>query len=376
MDFIYSEEQRMLADSLRRFIDTEYTFEKRRAISQSDDGVDPNIWASLADMGIQGLSILPEYGGFGGDAASQLVVQYELGRGLVSEPVTSSAVIASTIIQAHGSVQQKANWLPGLAAGERIAATAYLEQGSRFDPASAHTVAERRDDGYVLNGTKTLVWHGMAADALIVSARLAGTEGLTLFLVPADTPNGLHRVSLPTVDGHRVASVVLTDVHLPASALVGEPGNGLAALQSGLDWGIAAICSEAAGAMERLIEITAEYLRVRKQFGVPLGSFQALQHRMAEMLVQKELAVSMSYVAARALEESDSAERQRMLSAAKVIVARAGRFVGQQAIQLHGGMGMTDEMVPGDYFKRLTMIDPLLGDTGFHLDRYSTVFQA
>ncbi|WP_222134594.1 acyl-CoA dehydrogenase, partial [Bordetella pertussis] len=162
----------------------------------------------------------------------------------------------------------------------------------------------------------------------------------------------------------------------PASALLGAPGAGLAALQAGLDWGIAALCAEAAGAMERLIELTAEYLRTRKQFGVPLASFQALQHRMADMLVQKELALSMAYVAAQALDEADAAARQRKLSAAKVVVARAGRYVGEQAIQLHGGMGMTDEMAPGDYFKRLAMIDPLLGGTDHHLDRYAALLQA
>ncbi|AEE66109.1 acyl-CoA dehydrogenase [Bordetella pertussis] len=376
MDFSYSEEQRMLADSLRRFIETGYTFEKRRAIVCGDAGMDPAIWAGLAELGIQGLNVRAEHGGFGADAATQLVVQHELGRGLVSEPITPSAVIATTIIQGHGNDEQRRAWLPGLAAGACIAATAYLEQGGRSNPEAVQTVAERAGEAYVLNGAKTLVWHGAAADVLVVSARLAGTDGLSLFLVPTRGTAGLALASQPTMDGQRAASVRLADVRLPASALLGAPGAGLAALQAGLDWGIAALCAEAAGAMERLIELTAEYLRTRKQFGVPLASFQALQHRMADMLVQKELALSMAYVAAQALDEADAAARQRKLSAAKVVVARAGRYVGEQAIQLHGGMGMTDEMAPGDYFKRLAMIDPLLGGTDHHLDRYAALLQA
>ncbi len=372
MDFIYSEEQQMLADSLRRFIDTDYTFEKRREISRGEAGVDKAVWAQLAELGVLGLNVSDEFGGFGESPATLIAVQRELGRGLMREPVTPSAVIASAILQAAGSEAQKNDWLPLMVAGERIVAVAYLEAHSRFSPLAVNTRARRDGEGYVLDGAKVLAWHGAAADALIVSAKLEGTDGISLFLVPRDAA-GLAIVSYPTMDGHRAADLKLDGVKLHASALLGAEGLGLAALQHGIDWGTAALCAESAGAMEKLIEVTAEYLATRKQFGVPLARFQALQHRMADMLVQKEIALSMVYVAAQALDEADAAARQRMLAGAKITVAKAGRYVGQQAIQLHGGMGMTDELSAGDYFKRLTMIDPLLGDTDYQLDRYSEV---
>ena len=371
MDFNYSEEQRMLAESLRRFIDNDYGFERRRAASRSATGRNARVWESLADMGVLGLHIEPQHGGFGEGAASLLVVQRELGRGLMSEPVIPSAVMAPAILQAHGSAAQAEEWLAAMAQGRSILTVAYLEAHSRFDPAAVRTRARRVDGGYVLDGRKCLAWHGEAADALIISALLEGTEGLTLFLVPTQGSAGLSITGYPTMDGHRAADVALSGLVLGPDAVVGLPGQGLAALQLGLDHGTAALCAEAAGAMEKVIELTGEYLRTRKQFGVALGSFQALQHRMADMLVQKELALSMAFVAVQALDEPDAAQRQRMLAAAKHTAAKAGRFVGQQAVQLHGGMGVTDEMAVGDYFKRLTMIDPLLGDADYQLDRFA-----
>ncbi len=371
MDFNYSEEQSMLDESLRRFMDNADGFERRRRASRSASGRDPQVWRALADMGVLGLHIGHEYGGFGEGATSLLVVQRELGRGLMSEPVTPSAVMAPAILQAHGSPAQAAQWLAAIASGQAVLSLAYLEADSRYDPAAVRTRARRVDGGYVLEGRKCLVWHGEAADALIVSAVLEGTDGLTLFLVPTRGQAGLRVTGYPTLDGHRAADVALAELTLGADALIGQPGQGLPALQHGLDHGMAALCAEAVGAMEKVIEITGEYVRTRQQFGVPIGSFQALQHRMADMLVHKELALSMAFVAVQALDEADPAQRQRMLAAAKHQAAKAGRFIGQQAVQLHGGMGMTDELAVGDYFKRLTMIDPLLGDADWQLDRFA-----
>jgi alkylation response protein AidB-like acyl-CoA dehydrogenase len=374
MDFTYSEEQQMLADSLRRFVDTEYTFAKRRTRAREGASFDPQIWTMLADMGVIGLTVPDGYGGFGEGPASRLVVQRELGRALVHEPVIPAGVIAAEVLSAFGSPAQKDTWLLAIASGKRIVTAAWLEPGTRYRPEGARTVARRTPAGYVLTGVKSLVWHGEAADAFLLTAKIDGGDDIGLFIVPRDSA-GLTVTGYPTMDGQRAADLKLEGVALGEDAVVGAPDKGLDALSHGLDHGIAAMCAEAAGAMEKLIEITAEYLRTRRQFGQPLGAFQALQHRMADMLVQKELALSMAYVAAQALDESDPAQRRRMLSAAKVTVAKAGRFVGQQAVQLHGGMGMTDELEVGDYLKRLTMFDPLLGDSDYHVARYAGTLQ-
>lgn len=373
MNFQPSDEQRMLSESLRRYLDETYGFEHRRRLSRSGGAFSRETWRVLADMGVLGLTVDPAHGGFGEGAASQLVVQRALGRALVLEPVTPSAVMATAILQRHGSAEQQAQWLPPMAAGERILTLAYLEPGTRDAGDEIGTSAQPTPEGYVLNGRKTLAWHAEVADAMLVTARMRDS-GITLFLVPTSAA-GVQRKGYPTLDGLRAADVVLDNVKLDPQARVGAPGAGQAALEHGLDHGIAALCAEAAGAMERLIELTGEYLRTRQQFGKPLGAFQSLQHRMADMLVQKELALSMAYVAAQALDEPDAAQRRRMLAAAKFMMAKAGRYVGQQAVQLHGGMGMTDELAVGDYFKRLTTLDPLLGDSDHQLARYTELME-
>ncbi|MDR3096455.1 MAG: acyl-CoA dehydrogenase [Paraburkholderia sp.] len=376
MDFTYSEEQQMLADSLRRFVESEYAFAARRTRSRTLGAFDREIWRALAEMGVLGLNIPAEYGGFGEGAASRLVVQRELGRALVLEPVIPAAVCAAAVLENYGTPAQKDTWLTALASGDKIVTLAWQEPESRYRPEAVRTVAQPREGGgFVLDGCKSLVWHGEAADALIVSARVAGSDELALFLVGREV-EGLTVTGYPTMDGLRAADLALSNAVVPEGALIGAVGDGLAALGHAFDHGIAALCAEAAGAMERLVEITSEYLRTRQQFGAALASFQALQHRVADMLVHKELALSMAYVAAQALDEPDVAQRTRMLSAAKATVARAGRFVGQQAVQLHGGMGMTDELEVGDYFKRLAMVDTLFGDSDYHVERFCSAMQA
>jgi alkylation response protein AidB-like acyl-CoA dehydrogenase len=373
MDFTYSEEQQMLADSLRRFIAADYSFEKRRKIVRSGASFDRAVWAMLAEMGVTGLTIPAEFGGFEQGAASQLVVHRELGRGVVVEPVIPCAVIAATLLSRFGSAAQKAAWLPAIATGQRVLTAAWLEPASRYRVDAAQCRAARVDDGWQLDGMKSLVWHGHVADAWIVSARLDGA--LALFLVPRDA-EGVTVTPYPAMDGQHGADLWLDAVKVPADARIGDTTSGLDALEFALDHGIAAQCAAAAGAIERLVEITRDYLLTRRQFGEPLAAFQALQHRFAEMVVHRESALSMAYVAAKALDEPGLAARRRMISGAKVIVARAARFVGQQAVQLHGGMGMTDELEVSDYFRYLTMTDVLLGDTDAHLERYCAAMAA
>jgi alkylation response protein AidB-like acyl-CoA dehydrogenase len=366
MDFEYSEEQQMLADSLRRFVQLNYSFAKRRKIAREQKSFDRGVWSHLAEMGVSGLTISAEYGGFGEGPATALVVHRELGRGLVLEPVIPCAM-AAAVLERHGSGEQKEAWLPALAAGRRTLTVAWQETASRYRPEAVRCTAVRDGDAYVLDGAKCLVWHGHHADGWIVSALLDGC--VALFLVPRETA-GVTVTPYPAMDGLYGADLHFEHARVASTALIGEAAGGLAALEHGLDHGIAAQCAAASGAMERLIDLIRDYLNTRRQFGQPLAAFQALQHRLADMLVQKECALSMAYVAAQALEEADPAARRRMLAGAKVLVAKAARFIGQQAVQLHGGMGMTDELEVGDYFKHLAMVDVLLGDTDYHQERY------
>lgn len=359
MDFLYTEEQRMLADSLRRLVDQAWTRPQRRA-RETAGRLDALAWAALADVGVLGLTIAQDAGGFGEVPASLLPVHVELGRGLVAEPVIPSAVMGAALIQACGG-QARQRWLPGIASGECVVSVAWQEPGRRYEARPDVCRAVRSGAGWRLDGAKHLVWHGAAAQAWWVSAR--DESGATVLLVvPADAA-GVCVTDTPTLDGARCARLDFAGVALPADALLAQGAQADAALAEALQWGTAALCAHAAGAMERLLEITVDYLKTRQQFGQPLASFQALQHRLAEMLVAKELALSMAYVAVAALTEPDAAQRRRMLASAKLEAACAGRQVAQMAVQLHGGMGMTDELEVGDYFKRLTVVDLLLGDS-------------
>lgn len=370
MDFVFSEEQRMLSDSLRRLVSDVWTHERRRAM-RTDGALNTSAWNLLAELGVLGLNISQDYAGFGEDPASLLPVHVELGRGLVGEPVIPSAVMAAALMSGLIGNAAQARWLPQLADGSAIMSLAYLEPGRRYATEPAHTRAEVTASGYRLNGSKTGVWHGGVCTAWIVTALCDNGEP-GLFLVQRET-SGIVVRDMPTYDGVRCAELMFENVLLGSDALLAHGDVAEESLETALGWGIAALCAQASGAMERLIEITAEYLKTRKQFGLALADFQALQHRMAEMLIAKEMALSMAYVAVAALTEPDLQQRRKMLSSAKIEVARAGRLVGQSAVQLHGGMGMTDELEVGDYFKRLTAIDVLLGDTFEHLRILATL---
>ncbi len=365
MDFSYSEEQRMLTDSLRRLVTDNWTFAKRRARQQA--GVlDVAAWRSLSELGVAGLMIPEDFGGFGETPATMLAVHRELGRGLVSEPVIPSAVMAVSLLAHCKNDSLKNEWLSAHAEGDAVLALAWQEEGERYATRPLCTHATASAEGFTIDGRKILVWHAAGSRAIIVSALVEGE--LALFLVPADAA-GLTLADFPTFDGGRAATLTLDHVAVGRDQLIATGAEAHALLTLALDYGITALCAHACGAMESLTEITIQFLKTRKQFGQPLAAFQVLQHRLADMLIQQEMALSMTYVAAVGLAEQDAEKRSRLVSMTKVEVAAAARFIGESAVQLHGGMGVTDELEVGDYFKRLTYTDLLLGDTNFHLQR-------
>jgi alkylation response protein AidB-like acyl-CoA dehydrogenase len=373
MDFNLSDEQQMLADSLSRWLQEDYGFEARRGFSALPHGFAEENWQRLADLGLLGLHVPAEQGGLGGTAAETFIVMREFGRALVVEPFLSTAVVGASLIGQAGTPEQRNAILPGIANGTRRVALAALEPGARFDLNDVSTSARWHEDGYVIDGRKAVVLHGDSADILIVSARTSGEtgdlDGVTLFVVDAGT-SGVRIKGFPNIDGQRSAEIELDSVAVGRDAVLGEVGGGYELLEWGVDRGLAALCAEAVGAMEKLTEMTAEYLRTRRQFGQPIGRFQALQHRAADVLVAVEQARSMALCAAAKCDDADPRERRKAVSAAKAMIGRCGRFVGQQAVQLHGGMGMTDELAVGYYFKRLTCIDMTWGDTEHHVELY------
>ena len=370
MDFNYTPEQQQFRDALRRFIDKDYSFEQRKKVIHSESGISDQAWATLTELGMTALPIPEEQGGFNGSAVDMLVVMQELGRGLVVEPYFATALGAQFLKLAGG---QEA-LLEQVAAGELKLAAALGEKQSRHELFDIATTAKPTGNGYVINGAKTVVVHGAQADRIIVSARTGGgqreTAGISLFIVATDT-SGVTRRDYRTIDGQRAADISFKDVQVPASALLGSEGAGWDILDAAVDYGATLLCAEAVGAMDALNGATLEYLKTRQQFGVPIGKFQALQHRMAEMFMQTEQARSMATLAAVKVASNDANERRRTVSAAKARIGQALKFVGQQAVQLHGGMGVTDELPAAHHFKRLTMIELTLGDTDHHLARFA-----
>jgi alkylation response protein AidB-like acyl-CoA dehydrogenase len=374
MDFEFTREQQLLSDSLRRFLAERYAFEARRAIVRSSDGWSREIWSALAEMGLLGLQVPEEFGGAGDAPVETLVTMTAFGRVLLVEPYLPSAILATSLIRDLGSAADKKSLLPPMVAGERIVVPAHDEEGTRHALSHLTTSAVRKGDGFVLNGRKAVILHAAAADHLLVSARTSGEpeaeEGISLFLVKRDAP-GVYLTTYPTLDEQRAAEIVLREAQLPRAALLGPEGRAFPAIRAAWDVGLAALCAEAVGALQAIVDATLEYTKTRKQFGVPIGTFQALQHRMAEMLLHVEQARSMSYLAALRCRDPDPLARARAVSAAKVLVGQACRRVGQEAIQLHGGMGMTDELAVSHYFRRLTVIELSFGDTEHHLERFA-----
>lgn len=373
MNFTFTEEQRMLDDTVRRFINRDYTFEARRAILASEAGWSRDIWKTLANLGLLGLNVPEVHGGLGTGAVETMLVMNAFGHGIAVEPYLSSAVLATWLVRLAGDENQQADHLSSLAGGESIGAVAHMEPSTRYDLNRVETKAASTGGNYILNGHKAFVLHGAAADLLLVSARGAGAiddeAGISLFLVKPDAP-GLEIKDYSTLDGQHEAEILLRNVTVPAAARLGTEGGAYPAIEHAYDIALAALCAEAVGAMKAMLDATVEYLRERRQFGQPIGQFQALQHRAAEMLMHYEQAKSMSYFAAIRCTAENRTERRRALSAAKVTVGRACRFIGQQAVQLHGGMGMTDELNISHYFKRLTAIELSFGDVDSHVERF------
>jgi alkylation response protein AidB-like acyl-CoA dehydrogenase len=376
MDFEFSDEQRQLREAVEGFLAKEYTFDRLRAIKRSGKGWDPEVWRGLAELGVLAVNVPTSLGGLGYGPTETLALMEACGPSLLLEPVLTSAVIATAALREYENTAPAADLLRAMARGERIAAVAHFEAGAMFDTRWVETRAHLAGESYRLNGHKAVVAHAGLADILIVSARTQGDaddeQGVTLFLVPRDTP-GLELTEYLNVDGQRAADVYLRDVQLPSANRLGAEGAAFFAIAAAFDLGLAALCAEAVAVMQALLSATVEYLRTRQQFGQPIGRFQALQHRVADMAVHLEQARSMSYLAALRCTSPDMGERRRALSAAKVVIGEAGRFIGQQAVQLHGGMGMTDELKVSHCFKRLTAIEIMFGDTDSHVQRYAAL---
>ncbi|MEW6703692.1 MAG: acyl-CoA dehydrogenase family protein [Pseudomonadota bacterium] len=372
MDFDFTEDQESLRDAVRRWVDKGYDFERRRAIVKAG-GFDRGVYAQLAELGLTALYVPEEHGGMGFGPVEGMVVMEELGRGLVLEPLAQGALVAPTALRSAPQPLQAA-WLPRIAGGEALVVLAHQERGARYRLNHVTTAAQQAGGGWTLSGAKSIVPAGDQADAFIVPARVSGAvddaQGIALFLVERQA-HGVSTRGYPQQDGARAAEVNFSS---SPAALIAGPGEGHAALELAVDVGIAALCAEAVGAMDKLLLLTAEYLNTRKQFGVPIGSFQALRHRMADCKMQLELGRSMSYYATLKLGEAP-AVRRRAIAQAKVQLGRSMRFLGQQSVQMHGGIGVTDEYIGSHYFKRLTCIELSFGDTLHHLGEVSARMQ-
>ncbi|MEE4161299.1 MAG: acyl-CoA dehydrogenase family protein [Woeseiaceae bacterium] len=373
MDFALSEEQLMLEDSVEKFIANDYDFDTRQKYAGSDRGYSRDVWQQFAELGWTAVPFSEEDGGFGWGPVEIMLIMRQFGRGLVVEPYLANIVLAGGVLRRLADAAQKADWLAPVIGGEAQAALAHVEPQSRYELASVATTATADGDDYLLSGRKGVTLNGGNADFLVVSARTAGAttdpEGISLFVVPADAA-GLSRRAYPTVDGHQAAEIDLEDVRVPAANRLGPDGQALETIVAVTNEATLAVCAEAVGIMQIMTHKTVDYSKSRVQFGVPIGSFQALQHRMVDMLTACEQSYSLLLWATMlAAEDASSEEAQRAVSSIKYQVGTAGKKVGQEAVQIHGGMGVTWELDIAHYFKRLTVIGQLFGNADYHLDR-------
>ncbi|SEQ39294.1 Acyl-CoA dehydrogenase [Azotobacter beijerinckii] len=378
MDFQLTEEQQMLQDTVARLVRDSYGFEQREQFYRSEAGFSRAFWQQLGELGLTGVPFAEAHGGFGGSGVDSLLIMTELGRGLCLEPYLQSQIHAGGLLQQLGGAEQRKRLLPVVIAGELQLAVALEEPQSHYHLHHVQTRAVRVEGGWELCGRKAVVIGGHSAGLLLVSARTHGEardeQGISLFLVDARA-SGLSRRVYPTIDGPKACELYLDRVLVGDGDLLGEPGQALPALRYQQGRAIAAQCAEAIGSMEEACRLTLDYLKTRQQFGTPIGKFQALQHRMVDMRTELELATPMAILAACVADEADSEERSRRLAAAKFIIVHAGRFIAEQAIQLHGGIGMTWEYSLAHHAKRLVMLGHQLGDDDHHLEAYAQLLK-
>jgi alkylation response protein AidB-like acyl-CoA dehydrogenase len=375
VNFDYSEEQQLLAASVRRFVEKEYDFETRKRIVDSAEGASPDVWMSLAKLGLLALPLPGPAGGFDGGAIDLMSVMEAFGEVLLIEPYLATVGLGAQFLARGGDSVQRQAWLPRVAEGRLRMAFAHGERNARYDLANVTTRARRMGDGYVIDGEKCVVLHAPCADAIVVTARTSGDDtspaGVSAFVIDAHSP-GLASSAYRTIDEMRAADIRLAGVRVGSEALIGREGEAHALIEEVVDFATALLCAEAVGAIKYANDATLEYLKTRRQFDVPIGNFQALQHRMVDMVISGEQARSMASLACASVDsEKDPVRRARIVSAAKVRVADACRHVAQESIQLHGGMGMTDEMKISHTFKRLTVIAQQFGDADHHLERFA-----
>ncbi|MEM8982463.1 MAG: acyl-CoA dehydrogenase [Pseudomonadota bacterium] len=374
MDFSLTDEQTMLADSVARFIDNDYDFDKRQALAASDTGYSKENWQTFAELGWTAVPFADVDGGLDGGAVETMLIMEQLGRGLVVEPYLASIVLAGGALRRRANAEQRQRWLSTLIDGSSVAALAYAEPQSRFNIADVAVSATPSGDQWSLNGSKSVVLNGGEADLFVVSARTSGeqtsTDGIGLFVVPATT-SGVTRSAYPTVDGMRAAELSFNNVIVPADHVLGDAGDAYSDLRAVIDDATLAVCAEALGIMQTLSAKTLDYTKNRVQFGAPIASFQALQHRMVEMFMLAEETRSLLFWAVMAQDQPDPQIARAAVSAVKYQIGTAGKKLGQEAVQLHGGMGVTWELDVAHFFKRLTTIGVLFGNAEFHLERYA-----